>query len=202
MINWTIRRSIANGAALLMALCGVSVSSSSASDAPRVRNQEYRFSVEFPVGVRICTAISGEQPHGFFVRLNANQSECVSADKTSIVSVISVSAYSNATFKKSPEAEIAGLCRQSSADDEIDAMKGLSFVGRRSARCQVQHPDGSIDIYVVTQAGQWPGAHESQELNAPYINYTASLHTTQSRMSEDLKVLRKVLNSVHIGYPK
>jgi hypothetical protein len=202
MCNATTWRDIANGFLLVAALFYVAVTDTFASDTQRVRNQEYNFSVVFPGGSPVCTATSGDQPHGFFVRLSATQGDCRNVDKEPNVSVISVNAYSNATFENSPEEEIAGLCRKGRAGDERGAMKGLTFVGRRSANCQLKQADGSIDIYVVTQAGQWPGAHESQELKAPYINYTASLHSTQDRMFGDLKAFRRVLNSVRIEYPK
>jgi len=117
------------------------------------------------------------------------------------VSAISVYAYGNVTFEKTPEEEIAGLCQKSGHDQE-NTMKGLKFPGRHSAQCQLQRADGSIDIYVVTQAGRWPGAPESQEFKTPYINYTASLHTTQGRMPEDVRAFTNVLDSVRIGYPK
>jgi len=195
------RRGTGNRVALVAALCGASASIAFATDTQRVSNYEYRFSAVFPGGVRVCTAASGDQPHGFFVRLNGSDQEC-STGKNADVSAISISAYSNATFENSPEEEIAGLCQKRGGNDETVAIGKLRFSGRRSAQCNQQHADGSIDIYVVTQAGQWPGAHESQELNTPYINYTASLHSTQSRLSEDLKLFRKVLGSVRIGYSK
>ncbi len=172
-----------------------------AAGVQRVGNQEYRFSVVFPSGFRVCTAKSGDQPHGFFVRLSGGDQECVVGNSVD-VSAISVNAYSNATFETSPEEAIAGLCNKGGGDNEIVAIGTLSFSGRRSAQCHQQHADGSIDIFVVAQAGQWPGAHESQELNAPYVNYTASLHSTQSRLSEDLIVFRKVLGSVRIENAK
>jgi hypothetical protein len=187
---------------ILVVLSCIAVTDALASDTQRVRNQEYNFSVAFPANVTVCTATSGDQPHGFFVRLDANQRDCHNLNKDSGISVISINAYSNVTFESVPEEEIAGLCQKDGAHEERGAMKGLSFVGGRSATCKIKQTDGSIDIYVVTQAGQWPGAHESQELSTPYINYTASLHTVQSRIDKDIRVFRRVLESVRIGYPK
>jgi hypothetical protein len=183
---------------LATAVLGACISGAGASEAQRVRNEEYGFSVAFPAGLRVCTAVSGDHPHGFFVRLNGDQGECGGAAAKSDVSVIGVYAYYNSTFETSPEEELAGLCRESGNDDKSGKLKSLGFAGRHSARCQVQHADGSIDIYVVTQAGQWPGAQESPELKTPYINYTASLHTTHSRMADDLKTFSGVLKSVRI----
>ena len=100
------------------------------------------------------------------------------------------------------EAEIDVLCQKGGGNNEIVAIETLRFSGHRSVQCHQQLADGSIDIYVVAQAGQWPGPHESPEFNTPLINYMASLHSTQGRLSEDLKVFRKVLCSVRIDYSK
>lgn len=187
-------------AILAMTALSAFIVSASASEAQRVKNEEYRFSVAFPAGLRVCDAVSGAQPHGFFVHLNVDGGDCGAVAVKSDVSVISVYAYSNATFESSPEEEIAGVCREGVTGAMSGRLKGLAFVGHHSARCQVQHVDGSVDIYVVAQAGTWPGTQESPELKTPYVNYTASLHTTRDRMAEDLRIFSRVLKTVRIEY--
>jgi hypothetical protein len=167
-----------------------------ASGALRVTNEEYRFSVEFPESARVCEATSGSHPHGFYARLNSK--DCHSSEPN--ISVISVNAYNNATFEVSPEQEIDGLCRKEKAGHDSDAFKDITFAGRHSANCRREREDGSIDIYVVTQAGRWPGKHESQEFESPFVNYMASLHTTQAFISGDLTKFRRVLSSIRIEY--
>jgi hypothetical protein len=194
--NW---RDIVNGVAVVLALCSAYVSLAAETDSRDLRNQEYRFSVTFPRDVQVCPATSGGQPHGFFARLTNEEIKCDDTRAETNISVISMYAYSNTTFERSPEDEIEGLCRAGTREDG-DSIEGLNFPGRRSAQCRVQGADGSIDIYVVTQAGRWPVAQDSQDLTAPYINYTASLHTTENRFPEDLARFRDVLGSVRIEY--
>jgi len=165
----------------------------------RVESAEYNFSVAFPKGLRVCPSMSGDQVHGFVVRIGSTSSDCTKsrdADAT-----ISVYAYSNATFEMTPEQELSGLCRPDTGDVNGD-LAALAFPGFRSARCHAQNADGSTNVYVVTQAGRWPGMGNSPESGAPYINYTAALHTFDNRITRDLDLFRKVLGSVQIGYEK
>lgn len=200
-----IWRSAAIGGILCGILYCIGVSDAFASATQRVSNQEFKFSVSFPAGNVVCTATSGDQPHGFFVRLDASQIDCKNLKKDTAISVISVYAYNNTTFESTPEEELVGLCRERDANGKLSegrVLKGLTFKGRHSAACRTIRADGSIDIYVVTQAGKWPSSHDSPDMDAPYINYTASLHTTPSRMDRDIKTFHKILKSVQIEYSK
>ena len=185
-------------------LLGV-VFSCAASETHRFTNLEYRFSASFPDGNTVCTAMSGDHPHGFFVRFDSSSLGCSSPTVDPAISAISVYAYSNATFEQTAEEEVNGLCQNGSGRDEKiakDSVTNLAFSGRPSAACEITRADGSIDIYVVTQAGKWPQEGGSAGPNAPYVNYTASLHTTPKQLARDLPVFRLVLKSVRIDYPK
>ena len=179
------------------------VSSCAAAEVIRVTNLEYKFSVTFPAGETVCPAMSGDHPHGFFVRFGSRSSGCSSPSVDSELSAINVHAYSNATFEQTPREEVSGLCGRGNGRDEPAhraSLKALTFGDRLSAACEITRDDGSIDIYVVTQAGKWPQGSESSGPNAPYVNYTASLHTTPKQLARDLLAFRLVLKSIRIDY--
>jgi hypothetical protein len=169
---------------------------SAAQETQRFENDAFNLSVEFPAGLTVCTASSGQQPHGFFVRLE-DHVDCQATIVKPSVSGISVDAYSNTAFWATPEEVAASLCEVKPAV-ATTSLQGLTFVGIHSVVCEVTRPDGSIDVFVVAQAGQWPGSQNSPELSAPYINYTASLHTTAPNIARDLLVFRNVLRGIRI----
>jgi hypothetical protein len=183
---------------LMVYACGGSNGTAS-SDAKRVENAEYRFSVAFPREVHVCDSMSGEHPHGFFVLLGQANRDCEPSGSTAETRAISVDAYGNTTFERTPEDWVPGLCSDGAQNIDVD-IATLGFPGRHSARCHVRRRDGSIDIFVVAQAGQWPDKGQSAELDAPYVNYTAALHTTQNHVDADLKTFGVVLATVEIGY--
>lgn len=187
-----------------IALLGV-VTSCAASEVNRVANSEYKFSVSFQTADPVCTAMSGDHPHGFFVRLDPGSIGCDSPTIDPEISAISIYAYGNSTFEQTPEEEVNGLCRNADGSDgkvAKDSLRNLAFSGRPSAACENAQADGSIDIYVVTQAGSWSKEGESSGPNAPYVNYTAALHTTPKHLARDLPLFRLVVKGVRIDYPK
>ena len=97
---------------------------------------------------------------------------------------------------------MAGYCQVNGTHEAVNAIENLGFPGHRSAACEVKNTDGAIDVVVLTQAGQWPGAQNATDpdLRAPYINYLAILHTTPAKFDRDIKVFHTVLESVRIGY--
>jgi hypothetical protein len=189
---------------LSIALAGCS-GGTSVQATQRQVNSEFKFSVEFPSDISVCTATSGEHPHGFFVRFEDQKTDCRAVNVNSSISGISIDAYFNTAFWRTLEDAADAFCEDGDAQEsEIGAetMNYLAFNERRSLACVVKRSDGSIDVFVVTQAGEWPGPQDSSDLMAPYINYTASLHTTKANMARDLSTFRRVLDSVIIDYPK
>ena len=61
---------------------------------------------------------------------------------------------------------------------------------------ETTHPDGSIDIDVVTLAGKPDPAFDP---TVPSINYTLSLHTGPKTLTEDLQIFRAVLRTIRIS---
>lgn len=177
---------------LLVAVAGVR-----AEGGRRVTNDEYRFSLRFPEGRTPCTSLSWTHPHGFYVRLD--QKDCHDPRDGP---GISVTADGNVLFKSSLGDVLREVCNRDRLSAASMRKLQLEFPDRPSAACRLNDADGTVRIYVVTQAGEWPRPHEPPELSAPYINYTAFLGTTSRRFDADLKVFRAVLHSIHIDYPK
>lgn len=163
----------------------------------RIESAQYQFSVVFPEGLPVCPAMSGEQVHGYYVHFGSVATDCNTVE--GVGATISVYAYANTTFEQTPKDEATSLCHFESSDRRID-IASLTFPGRLSASCRNGNADGSIDIFVVTQAGRWPDAGKFPEFDSPYVNYIATLHTFSNRIDGDLDVFRKVLASVEIGY--
>ena len=91
------------------------------------------------------------------------------------------------------------LCQEASSSVvDASSLSGLIIDGRHSVACDLKRPDGSIDIFVVTQAGRWPQAQTLAEPEVPSVNYTASLHTTESNLARDIAEFRAVVNSISI----
>lgn len=66
----------------------------------------------------------------------------------------------------------------------------------RSDAGRVDRPDGSINIYVVTQAGK---PAPDFDASVPSISYVLSLITDERHLDEDLKVFRAMLGTIKIA---
>lgn len=177
----------------------------SAQSTQRLVNSEFKFSVEFPADISVCTATSGDHPHGFFFRFEGQKTDCRGANVNSSISSISIDAYFNTAFWRTLEEAAGTLCEDRgayAAEIGAEVMNDLTFKHRRSLACAVKRPDESIDVFVVTQAGEWPGLQDSSDLMTPYINFTASLHTTKANLSRDLQAFLGILDGVIIDHPK
>ena len=69
----------------------------------------------------------------------------------------------------------------------------------RTMAGRVNHPDGWIDVVVVTQAGE---PDPSWDAAAPSMNYQLTLHTTSAHFTEDLGRFREMLQTVKLSPPR
>ena len=188
-----------------LASAAAAAAAAAAASGHRVNNDEFGFSVDFDRHHRICRSMTDTKVHGFYVRLDQAEADCDSVSSETGVSAIRVTAEYNSTFDRGLDPALNDACpnRQSTAiPGSSKRLADFGFPGRRSAQCILVNADASIRIYVVTQAGDWPGHPDSPEQSAPYVNYTAALYTSRARVGADLEVFKRVLASVRIRLRK
>jgi hypothetical protein len=162
----------------------------------RIANAEYRFSIAFPGDLRICTAKSGDHPHGYFVLLDPQKTDC-NHQPVDSVREIEIWADGNTLFVKTPEEYATSYCHSQIPSAKRFDLRGLAFRGHRSVACAADSNSGSIEVYVVTQAGKWPQPPSAAaDSGAPYINYWLNLRTSANHFDRDMTVFRRVLESV------
>lgn len=157
------------------------------------RNAEFRVDLRVPQEAFLCSSPKGEHDHGFFIILgNATAKDCPDYAHHRSVGLF---AFYNALDETK---HLAGLLKMGCDTTEGQcepAPSGLGMPGLASAAGQVKHSDGWIDLIVVTQAGE-PSPMEPAE---PSINYIFDLHTRSEHLEEDLKVFRKILQTVKLA---
>ncbi len=163
---------------------------------PKHENDNYGLSVAFPPNVRVCTAYSGDAPHGFHGVLHSAR-ECAADPLPPSAEALSVWASFNTTFITAVADVLPGPCL-----DE-DAVKGfdLRLGGRTSAACLTRSADGSFHLAVATQGGRWPGGAAEGEFASPYVNYVATLRTPAAPSEAQLALFRRYLASIEIRQP-
>jgi hypothetical protein len=169
-----------------------------AAEAPRVhRNVEYGIEARFPVGSRVCEARSGDHPIGFYAWLG-RQTDCGVAMPRSM-GAMNITANYNAAFETSPSVLLE--CRNDSVPrgSRVD-LRGLALPGIRSTKCAVRRGDGSLEIFVAAQGGNWGGRVRSSEARAPLINYYAVLRTRPERAQRDMATFRRFLSQIVIRH--
>lgn len=172
-------------------LCLLALATAGASKRPRrLMNTEYRFSVEVPSGAVGCT----EGLHGFSILLNPHSGGCESSSPQAHVGVFG---DYNTEFRATPLEALRDICPRRAVWADKSGLR-LTFPGRASAVCRKDSNNGWVDIYVTAQAGLW-GKGFGRNSSAPYIDYTAQLHTRASSLASDLKLLRRVLATVRFG---
>lgn len=184
---------------LVSVLLGCSAATSGQGVAYNFEDFGLNISVEFPAELAVCTARSGGQPQGYFVRFEEGPVDCESTSVDPIIGGIGFLVSSNAAFWQSPEEVADGLCRNSAAASvgAVD-LNELTIPGRSTVACAMRRQDGSTDLFVVTQAGLWPQSPNSPEPPIPMVNFTAWLHTTDQNVDHDLPTFRSMLSSIDI----
>jgi hypothetical protein len=160
------------------------------------RNDEYGLQVKFPAKIKVCGALSGDHPVGFYVWLD-RPTNC-GIPKPPLVSSISITAGYNSSFKESPD---AGLCGNGEMPSGLQVdMRRLSFSNLSSVRCVTKLSDGLIGIIVAAQGGRWGGSALPPEMKTTRaINYNAFLRTRPERLREDLATFRGILANTSVS---
>lgn len=114
-----------------------------------ILNEEYGVSAVFPVGARVCEALSGEHPQGLYTRLGDDRMACIPSADPPKVSSIRVLASSNAAFYRTMEQVIGPDCPAPAPGEP------LGFPGLDTTVCEKRLPDGDIEISLHAFAGEW-----------------------------------------------
>jgi hypothetical protein len=171
-----------------------------AADGPRLhRNDEFGMAARFPAGARVCVALSGDHPVGFYAWLDA-RTQCHAARPPS-VSAMTITASYNSAFENSAivhlECRNGSVPRRSGLD-----LRGLAIPRTRGGSCAVRRRDGSLEVFVAAQGGNWGRLNRSSGSGAPRINYYAVLKTRPERLARDMARFRAFLARMEIRPPQ
>lgn len=171
-----------------------------ATERPFV-NSEYAVSAVFPAGSRVCEALSGDHPHGFYTRLGDDRMACVPSSDPPKVSSLVIWADYNAA-----ERSIEDLSDPTCSDRSSVAADGrhFAFLGRKSVICETRRGE-DVTIRVSTFVGSewvreggpnWDGARP-----VPELVYTAILNTTAGRAEKDKPTFQRFLDVIKLKGP-
>ncbi|MGN6365885.1 hypothetical protein [Asticcacaulis taihuensis] len=164
-------------------------------------NPEFGLHVTFPAGGKVCPAVSGDHPHGFYAWYHGGQTLCGATHIDPAVSAISIYASYNSAFLKSPWDELPASCRK---DKSLTSPETLSFRGYKSVSCETWQADSRIMVDVIAYTGKWKDADNNPDpdLQTPYLSYRASLMTTSERFETDMALFRTFIANVDIHPPQ
>ena len=170
-----------------------------ASGAP-VLNAEYGVSAVFPTGSRVCEALSGEHPHGFYTRLGDPEMDCVpSRDPPKVSSMLIWADYNAASQSVEEMGDPTCPNRNVRAPDGTP----LGFPGHDSMACETRLANGDVQVSVRTHLGtqvdNFTGPNSDETRTTPRFVYTAWLHTTTRTEAADKAVFRQLLNTVALS---
>ncbi len=165
------------------------------------RNAEFELQEVFPAGVKVCTALSGNHPHGFYGRIGSVPGNCGSTSGGA--SSMGVYAQWNAEFQKTPFDELPAGCRRPRPNAYVSPaeLKSLRIPGVRSIACATDREGAPIGIEVVAMGGKWPNADPSGDVRTPAIIYSAALGTGPKHLRRDLAMFRRFLASMRVLKP-
>ena len=175
----------------LVILCSVA---SAASRTSVYRNKEYGIFLPIPSGAWLCSVPYSGANHGAAFLLGTHdESLCIKASGKRWVSIFA--GYNAAEESKTLHTFLNWQCANEANGSCGQAPAGLRINGLSTETARVDHPDGSITIIAVAQAGK---PDPDFDASVPSINYDLSLHTDAVHLDEDLVVFRAVLNAVKI----
>ena len=161
------------------------------------RNAEYGIETRFPTGIRVCTALSGYHPIGFYGWLDRS-TDC-DMPRSAGTSSISITASYNAAFQTGPDAY---SCRDGSRPVQLD-LEGVAFPNFPSLRCSVREEDGTIHVHVAAQGGRWKDSDLPPELRGKSrVFYNAWLQSVPARIGADLAAFRLTLAQTKLSPPE
>lgn len=161
---------------------------------PQYRNTEFGMGVVFPAGVRVCTARSGDHPHGFYGWFGGSPTLCDATRIADNSSALSVYASYNSTFDNSPREEAARRCRERGAPIAIN-LDTISMANRPSSVCAIRLSNNSIEISIFSQSGEIITRTGSY----PRVLYSATLTTNQSMVDRDIEEFSRFVSNIDIA---
>lgn len=161
---------------------------------PQYQNSEFGMGVVFPEGVRVCTARSGDHPHGFYGWFGGSPTVCDATRISDNSSSLSVYASYNSTFDNSPREEAARRCRERGDPIAIN-LDTTSMDNRPSSICAIKLPNNSIEISIFSQSGEIVTRTGSY----PRVLFSATLTTNQSKVDHDIEVFSRFVSNIDIA---
>lgn len=171
-----------------------------AASHPRIyRNQEFGITLPVPPDALLCVPPRDARGIDHGPQMLLGTRDATLCRKWSGKRYMEVFAFYNA----SDDTRLLHDLLESSCQDEVkkacsDAPAGLHIPRMKTDAGRLDHPEGSVRIIVVTQAGK---PDPDFDASVPSINYTLTLNTDQSHLDEDLTPFRAMLNTVKIAPP-
>ncbi len=162
-------------------------------------NSEFGLRVSFPADGKVCPALSGDHPHGFYAWYHGPPTPCGSTHIDPVVSAISVNAYYNSDYTSAwDQLESACRSRKPNALVGYDELDRLAFKGYESVTCLQTTPDGRIEIDVAALGGKWIESNDSPALKVRSIIYFSHLSTNPKRFKSDMVMFRHFMDALEI----
>jgi hypothetical protein len=159
------------------------------------RNEEFGITLPVPEGTVLCPTPKGEHDHGAAILLGTNGGKACS--DLAHGRRIDIFAGPNASYvTKELRDYLKWECTYGVKSPCLPAPGNLEIAGLPSMAGRMNHPDGWIDIVVVTQAGKPDPAFDA---SVPSLNYDLSLHTTSAHLKDDLPIFREVLKTIKLS---
>lgn len=182
----------------LVILCSVA---RAAPRSPVYLNKEFGILLPIPKGAWLCPAQGNGIDHGPSLLLGSRDARvCRSSSEKRWISIF---AGGNAVDEsKTLHTFLNWECeypsRYGNEPNTVcgKAPAGLSVNELPSEAARIDHPDGSIEIFVVAQAGK---PDPDFDATVPSVNYVLSLNTNADHLDEDLVVFRAILSHVKLN---
>jgi hypothetical protein len=175
------------GAAALFASANVA--------AKTYENSEFGMTVNIPDDLPTCLADKSKD-HGPDIFLDRNDNRgCADLQQRRAIWIF---AFFNALDETANLKDfLKWECSQVLNGKCTKAAEGLQIGDAISAAARVDHPNGWIDLVVVTQGQEH--SNTSHTDTAPTVNYSITLHTTSSKYENDLREFRKLIRTMQIS---
>lgn len=166
-----------------------------AQTLPVYMNEEFGITLRYPEGVKPCPIPENEHDHGPLMILDpALRKRCTFEGGDRVISVFA--SYNAMQDTKTLRAFLEWECRgESKKGRRVSPPRDLKIQGKRTASARVNHPDGWIDVIVVTQAGK---PSPDFDPAVPSYNYDIRLRTLPRYLARDLLVFRTVLQTIKL----
>lgn len=168
----------------------------SPAEADVYQNQEFGIAVALPKGLLTCSGVKDPHDHGVAIFLDRNSKSCGELGRYRSISIFA--SYNVTDDTKTLKDYLRWTCSEVLQGQCAAAPNGLKIDALQSSSGRVNHPDGSVDIVVLTQAGRAPNQPSD---SSAFVNYSVRLHTDRAHLSADLRTLNSFLRAVKLTPP-